>query len=549
MTQLRSSSPTVDGSMNRLFRALSALERAGNKLPHPFWLFWIFVALLAVVSAVLAGAGVSVTLPSTGDPVAVKNLLSLQGAKFAAESALDNFAGFAPLSVVVVVLLGVSVTEKSGLLTALLRVTIGRLPERWLTFSIAFSSMIAHVMSDSAYIVMIPLGALAFRTMGRSPVLGLMVAYASTAIGFNASPLVTPADAVRSSLAAEAAHTVDPDYVITPVATYFFTAVSSVFLAAVIALTVDRVLARRPEFAATPEDEAAADRLFNTAQGEAPQHSVPTGEVPAGKDPSGKAPAGQASSAFTLSAVEKRAMRLSGVVLALYVVAVSALLLPGSPFRGEGGSIVQSVVVVNIAVFISLLFALLGIVYGKQVGTIPSLSDVPGAMADGVKSFVPVIVLFFVVSQFLAYFTWTGISSVITVEGAELLKSLDAPHLIILLVIILAISGLNIIISSGSAMWSILAPVVVPLAMYIGLSPQAAMVSFMIGDSVTNTTPMNAYFILALGFLQQFRKDAGIGTMLSFTVPVALAVLVSWSSFFALWYALGIPLGPGVPVR
>ncbi|MFT9472610.1 AbgT family transporter [Streptomyces sp. 11-1-2] len=94
-----------------------------------------------------------------------------------------------------------------------------------------------------------------------------------------------------------------------------------------------------------------------------------------------------------------------------------------------------------------------------------------------------------------------------------------------------------------------LAPVVVPLAMYIGLSPQAAMVSFMIGDSVTNTTPINAYFVLDLGFLQQFRKSAGIGTMLSFTVPVALAVLVSWSSFFALWYALGIPLGPGVPVR
>ncbi|MGK7234484.1 AbgT family transporter [Streptomyces hygroscopicus] len=534
MTQLRSSSPTVNGSMNRLFRALSALERAGNRLPHPFWLFWIFAALLGVVSAVLAGAGVSVTLPSTGDSVAVKSLLSLQGAKFAAESALDNFAGFAPLSVVVVVLLGVSVTEKSGLLTALLRVTIGRLPVRWLTFSIAFSSMIAHVMSDSAYIVMIPLGALAFRTVGRSPVLGLMVAYASTAIGFNASPLVTPADAVRSSLAAEAAHTVDPHYVITPVATYFFTAASSVFLAAVIALTVDRVLARRPEFVPTPEDDEAADRLFNTASADAPRHSGPAGEV---------------SPAFTLSAVEKRAMRLSGAVLVLYVAAVAALLLPGSPFRGEGGSIVQSVVVVNIAVFISLLFALLGMVYGRQVGTIPSLSSVPSAMADGVKSFVPVIVLFFVVSQFLAYFTWTGISNVITVEGARLLKSLDAPHLVILLVIVLAISGLNIIISSGSAMWSILAPVVVPLAMYIGLSPQAAMVSFMIGDSVTNTTPMNAYFVLALGFLQQFRKGAGIGTMLSFTVPVALAVLVSWSSFFALWYALGIPLGPGVPVR
>ncbi|MFF8846482.1 AbgT family transporter [Streptomyces sp. NPDC015127] len=516
--------------MNRLFRALSVLERAGNKLPHPFWLFAVLAALLAVTSAVLAGADVTVTLPSSGESVEVKNLLSIEGATFAAESALENFAGFPPMAVVVVVLLGVSITEKSGLLTALLRVTIGRLPSRWLTFSVAFSSMIAHVMSDSAYIVMIPLGALAFRTVGRSPLLGLMVAYASTAIGFNASPLVTPADAIRSSLAAAAAHTVDPGYVITPVATYFFTAASSVFLAGVIALLVDLVLAKRPEFTPTSEDNAAADKLFNANHADATEDSESAG----------------LRYAMELTGTEKRALGLSAAVLVLYVLGVCALLLPGSPFRGENGSIVQSVVVVNIAVFISLLFGLLGIVYGRKAGTIPSLSAVPSAMADGIRSIAPVIVLFFAVAQFLAYFT---IGSVITVEGAEFLKSLDAPHLVILLVIIVAISGLNTIISSGSAMWSILAPVVVPLMMYIGLAPEAAMVSFMIGDSVTNTTPMNAYFILALGFVQQFRKGAGIGTLLSFTVPVSITVLVSWATFFALWYALGIPLGPGVPVR
>lgn len=112
MTQTVSSRPVADGSDRRLFRVLSAIERAGNKLPHPFWLFWILAAVLAVTSAVLAAAHVSVTLPSTGDAVAVKNLLSTAGAKFAAESALDNFAGFPPLAVLVMVLLGVSVTQR-----------------------------------------------------------------------------------------------------------------------------------------------------------------------------------------------------------------------------------------------------------------------------------------------------------------------------------------------------------------------------------------------------------------------------------------------------
>ncbi|WP_146792448.1 AbgT family transporter [Agrococcus baldri] len=519
-----------DAPPNRFYRALSAIERAGNKLPHPFWLFVILIAILGAVSAILAANRVSVTLPSTGETVAVNNLLSVEGAQFAIQSALTNYSTFPPLAMVVVVLLGVSVAERSGLLTALLRITVGRLPVRLLTFSIAFSAMIAHVMSDSAYLVMIPLGALAFRAAGRSPVLGLMVAYAATAVGFNASPLVTPADAIRSSLSTAAAQIVDAEYLITPVATYFFTATSSVVLAAAIAIFVDRVLARRSDFSAEQleADFVVSDRLFNT-EGAASATTVRS---------------------ITLSKVETRALLAAGGVFAACVVVMALMLLPGSPFLGEEGGLIDSYVVKYIAIFISVIFTLLGITYGRITGTIPRFSDVPPAMAEGVRSLAPVLVLFFVVSQFLAYFTWTNIGSVVSVNGAGLLRSLEAPHLVVLLVILFAICILNMLITSGSAMWSILAPVVIPLVMYVGIAPESAMVAFMIGDSVTNCiTPLNGYFVLALGFVQQFRKGAGIGTLLSFTIPIAVVVLITWTALFLLWYALGIPLGPGVAIR
>lgn len=517
--------------LNRFYRALSAIERAGNRLPHPFWLFVILIAVLAVASAVLASLNVEVTLPSSGKTAAVKNLLSVEGVQYAIKNALDNYATFPPLAMVVVVLLGVSVAERSGLLTALLRCTVGRLPNRLLTFALAFSSMTAHIMSDSAYLVMIPLGALAFRAAGRSPVLGLMVAYASTAVGFNASPLVTPQDAIRSSLSTAAAQIVDPDYVMTPVATWFFTATSSVVLSIAIALVVDRILARRPDFSSTQLDAdfAVADTLFNTT---GPDDSAPAvGEI-------------------KLSTTERRATLASGAVFALCVAVIILMLLPGSPFRGENGGLLDSYVVEHIAIFISIVFALMGITYGRITGTIPQLGDVPPAMAEGIRSLAPVLVLFFVVAQFLSYFTWTNIGSVISVNGADLLRSLQAPHLVILLTITFAICILNMLITSGSAMWSILAPVVVPLVMYVGMTPEAATVAFMIGDSVTNClTPLNGYFVLALGFVQQFRKGAGIGTQLSFTIPIAGVVLIVWVGLFILWYVLGIPLGPGVPVR
>ena len=528
---------------NRLFRALSALERAGNKLPHPFWLFVILSLALGTVSAVLSFANVQVTLPSNGETAAVQNLFSVEGAKFAIESALTNYAEFPPLATIVVVLLGVSVAERSGLLTALLRGTVGRLPVRWLTFAIALSSMIAHVMSDSAYLIMMPLGALAFRTAGRSPLLGLMVAYAATAVGFNVSPLVTPQDAIRSTLSMAAAGIVDPNYTITPLATYFFTAASSIVLSAAIALVVDRVLARRPEFGADTleQDFRTADHLFNKSSG---------ADKTAGSAASRSDESTPEQKDIEMSVTDIRALWTTGVVFLVCVAGIVVMLLPGSPFLGEGGSIVESMVVENVAVFISVIFGLLGIVYGRITGSIPSLGDVPGAMAEGVRSLVPVLVLFFAVAQFLAYFTWTNIGSVISVHGAELLKSLQVPHLALLLIIVLAISCLNILITSGSAMWSILAPVVIPMTMYLGMQPEAAMAAFMIGDSVTNcVTPLNGYFVLALGFVQQFRKGAGVGTLLSFTVPIAVVVLVVWTAFFAIWYQAGIPLGPGVSIR
>lgn len=522
--------------MTGLFRAFGAIERVGNKLPHPFWLFWILAGALGFVSLVLSALGVTVTLPKSGEVVAVKNLFSLDGIGFAVESALDNFAEFKPLAVIVVMLLGVSVAEKSGLLEALLRLTVIRFSGRWVTFSIALSGMVAHIMSDSAYLVMIPLGALAFRAAGRSPVLGIMVAYVSVSAGFNASPLVTPSDAIRAALTTQAAQTVDPSYVVTPVAVYFFFGTSSVLLAAVITAVVELVLAKRPDLTDSPSVPMVVPADDDAAQTDSTPETTSDMHV---------------ERRVQLNGTEKRPLiRVAAVVVCFTLAVIAFLLLPGSPLLGEDGSIVQSVVIENISVFIALLFAMVGVVYGKAVGTVPTLSGVPKIMSDGVSKLAPVIVLFFAVSQFLAYFEWTGIASVLTVHGADVLNALNAPHLVVLLVIIVSISVLNMVITSGSAQWAILAPVIVPLMMYIQLPPEAAMAAFMIGDSVTNAvTPMSPYFVLALGFVQQYRKNAGIGTLMSFTVPVSFAILIAWSVFFAIWYSIGIPLGPGVYIR
>src|SRR5690606_15951751 len=69
-----SGGPTAapDVPLPRIIRAMAVIERVGNALPHPFWLFWILAAILAGTSAVLAALGASVVSPSDGETVVVR---------------------------------------------------------------------------------------------------------------------------------------------------------------------------------------------------------------------------------------------------------------------------------------------------------------------------------------------------------------------------------------------------------------------------------------------------------------------------------------------
>ncbi|MDO9377272.1 MAG: AbgT family transporter [Nocardioidaceae bacterium] len=514
-TEPSPSDPGLSRGMQRLFGVLGRIEVVGNKLPHPFWLFWILSGVLALLSWLLSSLDVSAVDPSTGDTVAVQNLLSAAGVQVVLGDALTNFATFPPLATIIVVLLGVAVAERSGLLEAVMRASVARVPASLVTFALSFTAMVAHVAGDSAFIVLVPLGALVFRAVGKSPVLGVVVAFVSVSAGYDASPLLTTTDVLLSGLTTAAAQTVDAGITVTAVDNYFFGLGSSVVLALTITLFVEKVLSRRPDL------EADADAETGDAE------------------------------SLRLAPQESRGLRNAGIALLVFVLLVVAAMVPtSSPLRGEGGSLVESTLVASIAYVLGVLFTLLGYVYGRTAGTVAGPREVPEMMAEGVRQLAPILVLFFAISQFLAYFKWTGISTVLAVNGSEVLQRLDAHPLLVLLGVVVMVTLINLVVTSGSAQWALVAPVVVPMLMYVDIPPQTTQAVYRIADSCTNAiTPMSPYFVLALGYVQRYRKDAGIGTLLSFTVPVVLVMLVVWCTFFAVWYLLGIPLGPGAPVR
>ncbi|MEU8682108.1 AbgT family transporter [Streptomyces sp. NPDC048611] len=494
------------------FRSFAAIEKIGNKLPHPFWLFWILAGVVAVLSAVLAAAGISAVHPGTHEIIKVQNLLSKDGLTMAIEGAVDNFATFPPLATILTVMFGIAVAERSGLFSTLLRRMVARVPGKFLTFALSMTAMVSHVAGDAAYVTLMPLGALIFRAAGRSPVLGCIVAYVSVSAGYDASPSLTTTDVLLSSISTAAAHTIDADYVVTPLANYFFGLGSSVLVALVITLVVDKVLARRRDL--EPDEPVAA-------------------------------PDAEELEAIEVTGQQRRALRMTGLVaLGLIAFLVVAMVPSSSPLRGENGGLVDSPLVGGMALVLGAFFAVLGTVYGRMTGAFSAARDIIAAMADGTRSMAPILVLFFAISQFLAYFKWTNIGNILAVKGAETLRDLHMHGWTVLVALAVLITFMNLVITSGSALWALAAPVLVPMLMLIGIEAETTQAVYRVADSVTNcVTPMSPYFVMALGFIQQYRKSAGIGTLASLTIPIAAVVWVVWIAFFVAWYLLGLPFG------
>ncbi|MFJ1578782.1 MULTISPECIES: AbgT family transporter [unclassified Streptomyces] len=518
------------GSVAFTLRTLGVIERVGNRLPHPFWLFVILSAALVVLSWGLNGLGVSAESPTDGATVVVRSLISDAGVTMMLDGLIDNYATFPPLGVVLVVMLGVSVADRAGLLTAMLRAALAKVPLRAVTFMIAFTGMVAHIASDAAFVVMIPLGAIAYRSVGRNPVLGAVVAFVAVSGGHAASPLVTPSDATLAALTTAAAHTIDPSYTVTPVANYFFSLASSVILALVITLVAETLLTRR--LAMMAADDTAESEAAPGGESGAPAE---TEELPD----------------LSLTDDERRGLRAAAFTALALMAAIAAAALPaGSPLRGEHGAVIDSPLVHNIAVFLSLLFFATGVAYGRAVGVVRDAKDIPDMMARGLRELTPILVLFFAISQFLAYFKWTAIGEVMAITGAGLLDSSGVPLTVIFVGVILVVSVMNLLLTSGSAMWALIGPVFVPMLMLLKVAPETTWALFRIADSCTNAiTPMSPYFVLCLGFVRRYRPGAGIGTLMSLTLPVALAMLVVWTLLFIAWYSVGLPFGLGAPTN
>ena len=233
--------------------------------------------------------------------------------------------------------------------------------------------------------------------------------------------------------------------------------------------------------------------------------------------------------------------------LLVSILVVVAVLIPNSPWRNEGGGFLpQSPLLSSVVFIVFLLFMVMGIAYGVVLGTIKSMEDVVRMMGESIKDMLDFLVLAFILGQFVALFNWSGIGTFTAVQGAAGLEAIGLTGFSAILAFIILASLLNLLIISGSAMWTLMAAVFVPMFALLGYEPSFVQAAFRVGDSATQViTPLNPYMIVILGLLRRYEPDAGLGTLMSRLIPFVIPFWLAWASLLAIWFYADLPLGPG----
>ncbi|GHH77095.1 p-aminobenzoyl-glutamate transporter [Streptomyces sulfonofaciens] len=541
--------------LGRLGRFFSVVERAGGRIPHPFLLFLYLLIVLAVASAVLSHLDATARVPGADGALPVRSVLSVAGVQHLLSTFVTNFIGYPPLGVVLAMLLGVGVAERAGFLNAVVSAVLARVPRGLMPYAVTYVAAQGHVMGDASMVILPPLAALAFRAVGRHPIAGMLGSFASTTVGYASGVLIGALDANLSAITASVA---PHGFGITTsvVMNYFFQAVSGLVLPLLTGFLLVRWVepSLPPYRPARDGDGAAAERTEHggAASGGAPSHGAgpdragPDGAGPDRAGPGGAAPAGQA-----ITAEQRRGLRCAVLALTAFLVLVLACwLIPSGPLRGPGGGLVQSPFFDGIVTLVMLAFLVCGIAYGVPAGTIRAAGDVPRLMAEALQGMLGYIVIAFTAGQFIAMFTWSHVGEFLAVQGAGVLRTAHLTGFPALLVA-MAFSGLlSLVVFSGSSLWTVLAPVLVPVFAGLGYHPAVVQAAYRVGDSVTHpVSPLNPYVYMLELSARTYDRHFTLGMVFArlslFVVPVA----VLWVALFAVFYFAGIPFGPGVPTR
>ncbi|MBB2507208.1 MULTISPECIES: AbgT family transporter [Staphylococcus] len=495
---------------------LNIVEKIGNKLPDPSILFFLMCLGLAIITWIVSLFHVTVKHPGTGNTIAIKNILSKDGISMILNDAIKNFSEFPALGLVLSVMLGVGIAERTGYFDKLMVQIVHKAPKQIIVPVIILIGIIGNAAGDAAPIVLPPLTAMVFIKLGYHPIAGLAMAYASALGGFSANVMIGMSDALLYAFTEPATKIVSDKITVNVAMNWYFIAASvAVLLPAVYWVTMRFVIPRLGSY----DDTQSNIKIDDDNHG--------------------------------LTSKESKAVFWANISFITTLILLIVMAIPQNSFlrNAKTGSLLNDSPIINgVGLIILLIFLVPGLVYGIIMKEFNSSKDLGKMLSDSMASMGSFIVIVFFAAQLLAFLEWSNLGMIVAVKGAEVLQGQNG--IVLILGVIFLGALINLLVGSASAKWGILAPIFIPMLVIVGFHPAFTQMLYRIGDSISNPiTPMMPYLPLLLSYAQKYDKNMKLGSLLSSLMPYTIILSIVWPIFMIIWYLLGWPLGPGGPLN
>lgn len=495
-------------------RILKTIELGCNKLPSPFTMFIFLFIFVAITSAICSYFNVKVINPSNHEEIAVNNFLSQNGLSWFLDSMTTNFSGFASLGLVLSITLGISLCEQVGLIDSLLHKSVNGFSAALIPYIIAFIGTCGNIASDTCMVIIPPLAAIVFKSMGRNPIKGLMCGWLASNCGYSANLIVSGTDSLLSGITNTSIQVLlglDTSFSIDSAANWYFMFVSTFLITFIIGWCTNHII--------EPEAIISINRKSSIFKS-------------------------------SLTSSQVRGLKNAGITFLVYTAVIIVGIVTGPLKNPKTGGLIGSPFLKGLIPILLLMFILCGCSYGFTTGYLKSEKDVSKCFTKAMSSMGSFIAFCFAAGQFTALFNWTGLGSVLAVGGADCLKKLNFTGSALFVSIILIVIILNLFIGSASAKWTILGPVLVPMLMLLGYHPAWTQLLYRIGDSPSNAmSPLSPFLFMCLSVInEKYDKNMKLGSFLAPCIPTIVIIQVIWIIFALLWFYLKLPLGPDAPI-
>ena len=470
--------------------------------------------------------------------VTVENLLSFDGIKFMISNAAKNFLSFGPLGMLLLSLIGITVAEGTGFIETFTRRHLSKLPKNTLTFLVIFIAITSSLINEVGYAILIPLVALVYFINNRNPIIGIVTAFCGVSFGYGVSMFVGSMEVSLMDYTRDAARLIDDTTHIALTSNLIFIIATTIILSIVGTIVMEKIVAPRIG-KYKKEDEFAKTETYKVIDIEEEEQRL-----------------------IEKDKYEKKGLRSALVVSIIVLFVFIYSLIPNLPFSGilldmnEKAYVNQlfgenSYFQDGFTYLVSLMFILSGIAYGFGSKTIKNDKEIIENASKKLSGIGSVIMLIFVVAQFIAVFRKSNIGIIVTAWLASLLEHMTLSGLPLILISLVLIALSNFLLTSAASKWMIFSPIMVPMFMQSNISPQFAQIVLRAGDSMTKGfTPLLASFVIYIGYLNIYNlhkeKPYTIRKSLSMVAPYFVIISITWILIIIGWYIIGIPIGPGV---